>query len=319
MSIPKDILAKWAAGKLSREQQQSLSEHYDLDALQAWLDRQAGLEVETVSEDSLWKGIQEKKKELRTDKKDSPPESKNPSTNISSRKPEWLKWIVFLLPLIFLIAYFMFRSQIAMTTIKTEKAEVKTHLFADGTTIDLAPQTEIRFNENQWETERLVVLEGQATFNVAKGNPFIVQTRSGDVEVLGTQFDIWSINRDWMRVQCYEGKVSVSDPQSDHIILEAAEEVSIANGKIGGVQKMTNNKVDWKAQYRSFTTTPIKLVLLDLERFFDIRFVASGLEDEVFTGVITLENVEQAARYLSTTMAYEFKQKENTIYFTSSK
>ncbi len=312
MSIPEDILAKWAAGKLSKEEQIALSKKYDLDALQLWLDRQDALEIEVVTDDIMWDSLGSKITETLS-------ESSSSSNDVSSKKPEWIKWVLFLLPLVFLIVYFMFRSQIAMTIIKTEKAETKSHLFADGSTIDIAPQTEVRFNDNQWDKERQIVLEGQATFKVAKGNAFIVQTRSGEVEVLGTQFDVWSINKDWMRVQCYEGKVSVSDPQSAKIILEANEEISISNGRLGYIQKMKTTEIDWKSNYRSFKTTPIKLVLLDLERFFDIRFVATGLEAEVFTGVITLTNVEEAARYLSTTMGYEFKQEKNTIYFISSK
>jgi len=58
--------------------------------------------------------------------------------------------------------------------------------------------------------ERIIHLEGEATFKVLKGNSFTVLTPFGKVEVLGTVFTVKAANG-LLNVQCSEGKVRVSD------------------------------------------------------------------------------------------------------------
>ena len=59
------------------------------------------------------------------------------------------------------------------------------------------------------EQDRAVTLKGEAYFEVAKGNRFVVETVLGEVLVVGTAFNVAATDSTF-KVTCYEGKVSVN-------------------------------------------------------------------------------------------------------------
>ena len=69
--------------------------------------------------------------------------------------------------------------------------------------------TTLKYASNKWDKKRRVRLEGEAFFKVAKGSTFTVDTKTGSVKVLGTQFNVK--NRiGFFEVVCYEGLVGVT-------------------------------------------------------------------------------------------------------------
>ena len=77
----------------------------------------------------------------------------------------------------------------------------------DGSTVALAPGSEIGYRRGLWGSTRAVSLAGQALFEVsADGRPFVVETAQARVEVLGTVFDVlaWA---DETAVTLVEGSV----------------------------------------------------------------------------------------------------------------
>lgn len=63
---------------------------------------------------------------------------------------------------------------------------------ADGTRIKINSDSKLTFPHRFMGEERRVRLEGEALFDVVKDkeHPFIVETAKGNVQVLGTLFDI---------------------------------------------------------------------------------------------------------------------------------
>ena len=74
----------------------------------------------------------------------------------------------------------------------------------------LNSKSTITFNKHNWDTNRTLELNGEAFFDVEKGNTFTVKTSQGNVSVLGTEFNV-NASVDFFRVSCYEGKVKVSE------------------------------------------------------------------------------------------------------------
>lgn len=67
--------------------------------------------------------------------------------------------------------------------------------FPDGSFAYLNKNSSIEFEKNF--TERTVKQKGEVFYEVKKGNnPFIVETESGEVKVLGTQFNVKSTKND---------------------------------------------------------------------------------------------------------------------------
>ena len=78
----------------------------------------------------------------------------------------------------------------------------------DESSFVLGPDSEIRYEPGQWTERRALSLTGEAYFEVQEGSTFTVATPQGEVEVLGTQFNVWSRNNQ-LEVSCYSGRVAV--------------------------------------------------------------------------------------------------------------
>lgn len=87
----------------------------------------------------------------------------------------------------------------------------------DGTRIWLNSNTTLHIESQKEKALRRVCLNGEAYFEVApdKHLPFVVQTGSHEVQVLGTKFSIFAYkDRKDFSVKLYEGAVDVSDRQT---------------------------------------------------------------------------------------------------------
>ena len=103
----------------------------------------------------------------------------------------------------------------------------------DGTRIWLNSNTTLRIESQKEKDLRRVCLNGEAYFEVApdKHLPFVVQTGSHEVQVLGTKFSIFAYkDRKDFSVKLYEGAVDVSDRQNSTTLrLSPDEEAKISN------------------------------------------------------------------------------------------
>lgn len=131
-------------------------------------------------------------------------------------------------------------TRLDRTVLSTQLAERRETTLADGSVVDLAPDSEVvvRYRSR----ERLITLEhGEALFHVAKNTerPFIVQAAETRVRALGTVFNVQRGDQG-VSVTVVEGKVTVSQRQAQQpagsvagaavvpLILSADEQVSIS-------------------------------------------------------------------------------------------
>lgn len=306
---PDILLAKWLTGDLSDAEHALLAQSYDLEALKTILDKQEMHVPEIKSANEMWSELQTKRevkhKPLLKDKN-------------SSRPFIWVLGILGLALLGMILLYFFNnRTNTRVKTLYTPKTEVP---LIDGSFAILGPHSQLEYNEKKWNTHRLVTLEGQAFFNIEKGAPFKVRTLAGEVEVLGTQFDVWNIHTDYMRVACTEGSVRVTDPNGNARILKASEHVYITEGSIEKVSSESDKLIDWQSNFRNYESTPIKIVFHDLERFYPITFEMENSEQkEVFSGILPINDLAKCVAYLEASLQYESKIDENKIIFKKVK
>ena len=95
------------------------------------------------------------------------------------------------------------------TNISTTIAEKTSIELPDASLVTINALTDISFNKKKWKSKRTVKLNGEAYFKVAKGAKFDVETPSGIVSVLGTQFNV-KYRNNLFEVVCYEGSVNVN-------------------------------------------------------------------------------------------------------------
>jgi ferric-dicitrate binding protein FerR (iron transport regulator) len=151
----------------------------------------------------------------------------------------------------------------------------------DGSTLNFSPT----------EDQRLATLSGEAYFDVEKSDvPFVVQTKLGQVTVVGTSFNIYSRN-DSMSVSCTSGQVRVKFNSSDAAYpLIPGESVGI--NAAGEVTESANGEehLDWLDNRSVFINRPLSEALAELERQYDLAIDRSPTLDLAKTYDISFPN-----------------------------
>jgi ferric-dicitrate binding protein FerR (iron transport regulator) len=213
---------------------------------------------------------------------------------------------------IFVVSYFYMNS--LNETISTEYAERTEVNLPDASEIVLNADSEISYNEKQWDKNRNIDLEGEAFFKVAKGKKFTVATRDGLVTVLGTQFNVEN-RKNFFEVTCYEGLVSVTY-NNHETKLPAGTSFLVLNGTIQDTEAPNALLPSWMNDESSFQSIPLTYVLDELQRQFDIKVEAQNIDlEQLFTGTFSNTNINLALQSISTPSHIKFKLEENKVLF----
>lgn len=152
----------------------------------------------------------------------------------------------------------------------TGPEETATLTLRDGTVVKLATSSRLELEPSR--TERLVALDGQAYFAVAHRNqPFVIRTRTGDIRVLGTRFDLAARDDD-LQLVVVEGRVAVS-ARGLETEVRASQMGRVVNGTPLPVQDVADPHAltGWVGQFLAFQATPLADVAREIERHYDIR------------------------------------------------
>lgn len=153
----------------------------------------------------------------------------------------------------------------------------------DGSRVVLSPGSRLRTPERFSRDERLVVLSGQAYFNVTpdRARPFRIRTDAADVEVLGTEFDLRVLpGSARARLVVRSGRVSIRAAAAESAaatVVTSGQQASVDS--LGGVTIQSGVNVDallaWTAGRLEFDRTPLVEVLRDLERWHPVQLTVT--------------------------------------------
>ncbi|MEM1136106.1 MAG: FecR domain-containing protein, partial [Bacteroidota bacterium] len=135
----------------------------------------------------------------------------------------------------------------------------------DGSKATLNSGSKISFSKNNWDTERKVLLNGEAFFEVKEGKKFTVQTQIGKVEVLGTSFNVLKRNQRF-EVACFTGKVGVSNSFDVQEILLPGKKIIVMSDKVQLDDFLPAEIVSWKRGVFEFDNVLLDEVLAELKR-----------------------------------------------------
>jgi len=128
-------------------------------------------------------------------------------------------WITAVAACAAIVVGFLFFTQSNTTSYASPIAQNSTISLPDGSTMILNATAEAKVDTENWEENREVFLEGEAFFKVKKGSKFTVNTSLGNVQVLGTQFTVNTVDNDLLTVKCFEGKVKVTTEEGKETFL----------------------------------------------------------------------------------------------------
>lgn len=171
---------------------------------------------------------------------------------------------------------------------------------SDGTKVWLNSKSSLKYPVEFSGNKRAVTLEGEAYFEVSKNlhSPFTVKTKSGNITVLGTHFNVSSYKEDDVfTTTLAEGKVKVSDfasEEKESIVLNPGQQSRV---NIKNDSSVTVAAVDptvytaWKDGKFYFENENLKSILAKMSRWYNFtaKFENKSLEQIRFTGIALKE------------------------------
>lgn len=191
----------------------------------------------------------------------------------------------------------------------------------DGTKVWLNAQSSLRYPVAFDSDQRIVELEGEAYFEVARipagqptnlrHQPFLVKTKDQFVKVLGTHFNISAYSDEpFTRTTLLEGSVQVRDMKGNQILLEPNQH-SLVRMDVGGIQVSdidANNAIAWKNNMYIFDNTPLDEIMRQINRWYDVVIDIDQIPEDRFYGEISRDvPLSEVLDLIHLTSEYKFK------------
>lgn len=233
----------------------------------------------------------------------SPKEAKLVSLPITRKYP---MAIAASISLLLVALYFSIRLFIP-NIVETGQAQYKSVELPDHSKITLNADSKVKYNPVSWYWDRRVSLEGEAFFEVEKGSDFIVSTKSGQVRVLGTSFNVKE-RENLFRVDCKTGTVEVS-VETQKVILQKNEsaDLNVLNNKLAKVEKANKYVATWKKGYFNFDAESLENVVAEMERQYNINIDLKTNKNYLFTGYFPKGNVENSLETVCSALGLEYR------------
>jgi len=197
------------------------------------------------------------------------------------------------------------------TRIECLPANMITVALPDGSLVVLNAATVIKFNKKTWSKTRRVQLDGEAFFRVKKGSRFEVVTNNGNVWVLGTTFNVFA-RESKLQVYCETGKVAVA--AGDTVMLTPGMKAQTTAGlPLRTSSAGEKHEGAWQQGDFWFKNTPLRDVIAEMERQFDVNIRFGNLDDRYYTGYFNRQSLTEALRTVFYPMQLTYKIENKTI------
>lgn len=186
-------------------------------------------------------------------------------------------------------------------------------VLSDGSAVWLNAGSSLRYPTRFAGNERLVELQGEAYFEVAKSRqmPFVVKHGDARVLVLGTHFNVSGYADDpVMKITLLEGSVKVSRVnRADNQTLVPGEQAQIAgDGEIKLLKDVDLEAVmAWKNGLFEFNGNSIQEVMKLVSRWYDVDVEYKGRVSHKFYGNISRDaDIHELLKLLEMTKGVKF-------------
>ena len=211
---------------------------------------------------------------------------------------------------ILLLSIYSVNSYLSTKVIKTQFAEQTEIILPDGTEVTLNAGSKLVWNDKKFTKKRELTLNGEAYFNVKKGDEFIIKTKLGTVEILGTQLNVLSRNNTFW-VSCVSGKVKVSANKKHQILLPGDLVELTPNGLIKTNKNNIKQTISWKQGIFYFEDKPLISIFAELERQFDVSIQYENLEERLITVSFSNKKLNEALDIVCIPMGLNYEVDNN--------
>lgn len=234
----------------------------------------------------------------------------------------------------FIIAVFVFRNGLLnliaphrLTAMTSSEGKIRKHILSDGSIIWLKGNSKLVFPVTFGDGDRVVTLEGEALFEVAKdaAHPFKIHCGSLTTLVLGTSFNIRSTGKE-TQVTVLTGKISLSAPQSGRVVLYPNQQ-AIYSEPAAAIAKQEQHNASVRELTKgteydmSFNDAGMKEVIQRIERKFeiDIQEEDTTITGNLFTADLTDQSLKNTMEMICQALNLDYKINGSTILLKQKK
>jgi len=311
----------------------------------AWLLTPSRISVSSLNIEQTWNVFKEK---LESDKKTG-------NRSIGKNLRYILiaaSWLLFFMIGAWLSNYFRGKKVIAPAnpvTITVPMGSRSNMALPDGSDVWINAGTSITYNQDYGKKDRIIHLEGEAYFDVAKDeeHPFIVKTSGINVQALGTKFNVKAYpDEKTISATLEEGKINVSigdktgkiktvlltskekliffkateksevytESEEETILYKGVKSNPVINAKIL-TDVQTELYTSWKDTRWIIEGQPLGILAPVLERRYNLKFVFYNeeLKKYKFSGTIEKETVEQILNAMRLTAPLDYRISKDTV------
>lgn len=213
-----------------------------------------------------------------------------------------------------------------MITVVADASSTKQITLEDGTKVILNKNAQLQYPTHFEETDRTVILRGDAMFEVARNpkKPFKIDAGQSVVEVLGTIFRLKAADQS-TELAVKEGKVGLDQKQSggklQRTTLKAGQKALLKGGKVE-VRPAGPNDFALGTGTLIFENASLAEILSTLESFYDKKIQVAVADPSVLDTcqlTLTVEQLswDQAVDALKTILLLEYTTTAEGIRITS--
>ncbi|NDI97520.1 iron dicitrate transport regulator FecR [Flavobacterium sp. LaA7.5] len=290
-------LAKWLDGRMTDEELREFEALPGFDTYSKIKAFSGALTAPDVDIDTLYQNVTR---------------HKNRKSSVRKLNP-WFAKIAATLLLTLGLTYFFYTTHTTNTVAETgARTEF---LLPDHSSIVLNAGSEAEYRTWNWDNNRIVELNGEAYFKVAKGKKFDVVTPLGTVTVVGTQFNV-KARGNRFDVTCFEGKVMVNS-NGEEIMLTPGQSVAFEDGKNIIVPLEEAKQPGWITYEVNFHSEKLTNVIAEMERQYGLTI---SLPEDVyspFSGALPMNDLDTALDNITSIYHLKAKRTGDRIVLTS--
>ena len=221
---------------------------------------------------------------------------------------------------------YLYMQPVTIQTVST-LAETRTVCLPDGSTVTLNHYSSLSYPEKFKSDKREVKLNGEAYFEVNKNkkHPFIVQTETIDVQVLGTHFNVDAYqNNPAVKTTLLTGSVAVSNKSKSVRVILKPNEIAIYN-KVE--EKLTRkvlenveDEISWRQGEFIFDDLPLQEIARELSNSFGATIHIADTALQNFRITASFRNGEDLTTILSVLHNagyFDYSQNKKQIIITA--
>jgi transmembrane sensor len=220
--------------------------------------------------------------------------------------------------ILLLIGFYSVSTFLSNEKMITGNARQTSLTLPDGSLVSLNSGSKLVWNEKKFNKNRLVTLSGEAYFEIKKGGEFIIKTENGNVQILGTQLNVFSREKEFW-VSCLTGKVGVETENSSQILLPGEMAELTSQGLEKRVVTEVNQTAAWKQGVFYFEDKPLVSIFDEIERQFDVSIQFEGDTKRSITVSFTNKKLEETLDVVCIPMGLKYEvDNKNKVRITEN-